>query len=167
MLRRQRTPSRWLIIDRALTPDLTRAARNLPPGSGILLIGELGTGELARLRRIARQRSLCIVKERPGIAARVHSQRELTRAQLHRTLLILVSPIFATSSHPDWMPMPLMRAAALARLAHRRAIALGGMNRQRYARIAPLGFKGWAGIDAWLKFTNVTRSDALFRDFRT
>jgi hypothetical protein len=42
-----------------------------------------------------------------------------------------------------------MRSAALARLAGRRAIALGGMNRERYAKIAPLGFIGWAGISAF------------------
>lgn len=149
MSRRQTTPRCWLIIDRGLTPDLMRAALRIPPGSGILLIGELRSGELVRLRRIARQRSLCVAKEGAGIAARVHNQRELTHAQLHRTRLILVSPIFATSSHPDWKPLPRMRAATLARLAHRRAIALGGMKQQRYARIAPLGFIGWAGISAF------------------
>jgi hypothetical protein len=42
-----------------------------------------------------------------------------------------------------------MRAAALARLAGRNAIALGGMSRRRYAKIAALGFTGWAGIDAF------------------
>lgn len=146
---RQTTPKRWLIIDRGLTPELMRAARRMPSGSGILLIGELGSGQLPRLRRIARQRSLRLVKEGPGTASRVHNQRELTRALLHRTRLILVSPIFDTSSHPDWKPLPRMRAATFAQLAHRRAVALGGMNRQRYARIAQLGFIGWAGISAF------------------
>jgi thiamine monophosphate synthase len=42
-----------------------------------------------------------------------------------------------------------MRAATLARLANRQAIALGGMNRQRYANVAALGFIGWAGISAF------------------
>jgi hypothetical protein len=42
-----------------------------------------------------------------------------------------------------------MRAAAFARLAKRRAIALGGMDAQRYARLAQLGFIGWAGISAF------------------
>jgi hypothetical protein len=42
-----------------------------------------------------------------------------------------------------------MRAAAFARLAQRRLIALGGMDAQRYAKIAPLGFIGWAGISAF------------------
>lgn len=146
---RQTTPERWLVIDRGLTPELMRAARRIPSGSGILLIGKLSSGELDRLRRIARQRSQCIVKEGPGRVARVHNQRELTCALLHRTDVIMVSPIFETLSHPNWEPLPRMRAATLARLAHRRAVALGGMNRQRYAKIAPLGFIGWAGISAF------------------
>jgi hypothetical protein len=42
-----------------------------------------------------------------------------------------------------------MRAAAMARLAGRRLIALGGMTEKRYLRIRPLGFQGWAGISAF------------------
>jgi thiamine monophosphate synthase len=42
-----------------------------------------------------------------------------------------------------------MRAAALAALGSRKLIALGGMNAERYARIAQLGFMGWAGISAF------------------
>jgi hypothetical protein len=42
-----------------------------------------------------------------------------------------------------------MRAAALARLGRGEIFALGGMNRRRYAKIAPLGFIGWAGISAF------------------
>jgi thiamine-phosphate pyrophosphorylase len=84
-------------------------------------------------------------------AARVHNVRELRRALAARVPLILLSPIFATRSHPEWKPLPRMRAAALARLAGRRAIALGGMNRRRFKVIEKLGFIGWAGIDAWIR----------------
>jgi thiamine-phosphate pyrophosphorylase len=42
-----------------------------------------------------------------------------------------------------------MRAAALARLAGRRLIALGGMDARKFARIENLGFRGWAGISAF------------------
>jgi thiamine-phosphate pyrophosphorylase len=67
-----------------------------------------------------------------------------------RVPLILLSPIHSTRSHPDWRPIPRMRAAAYARLAGRRLIALGGMDERRFERIERLGFVGWAGIDAWL-----------------
>jgi thiamine-phosphate pyrophosphorylase len=63
--------------------------------------------------------------------------------------MILLSPIYETRSHTDWKPLPRMQASALARLADRRLIALGGMNARRYARVAPLGFIGWAGISAF------------------
>jgi thiamine monophosphate synthase len=42
-----------------------------------------------------------------------------------------------------------MRAAAMARLAHRSLFALGGMNGRRFARIRRLGFQGWAGVSAF------------------
>jgi thiamine-phosphate pyrophosphorylase len=68
-----------------------------------------------------------------------------------RVPLILLSPIFTTRSHPEWKAIPRMQAAALARLAKRRAIALGGMNRRRFRAIQKLGFAGWAGIDGWIR----------------
>ena len=99
-------------------------------------------GELVTLR--------AIVEEASGQIARVHDLRELRRALLARTPMILLSPIHPTASHPGWLPIPRMRAAALARLARRQLIALGGMDDTRFRRIAPLGFQGWAGISAWL-----------------
>jgi thiamine-phosphate pyrophosphorylase len=147
MHRRQRVPQEWLIVQpggRAVD-----AARRLPPGSGILLLQALAAPELRRLKLVARQRGLSIVLEQRRSAARVHDVRELRRAQLARAPLILLSPLFPTRSHPNWKPLAWMRAAALARLGHRRLIALGGMNRKRYAAVAPLGFIGWAGITAF------------------
>jgi thiamine-phosphate pyrophosphorylase len=41
-----------------------------------------------------------------------------------------------------------VRFGMLARRAHARVIALGGMNAHRFRRLAPLGAYGWAGIDA-------------------
>jgi thiamine monophosphate synthase len=99
--------------------------------------------------RFAGARGLTLVVETPRSVARVHNQAELTQALLRRTRLVLVSPIHSTVSHPDWKPLQRMRAATLARLAGRRAIALGGMNQQRFAKVAPLGFTGWAGISAF------------------
>jgi thiamine-phosphate pyrophosphorylase len=104
---------------------------------------------MLRLRVLAGQRGFKIVVEQARFAARIHDSRELRQALLARSELILLSPIHPTGSHPGWKPLPRMRAAALARLAGRRAVALGGMNAERYAKIAPLGFIGWAGISAF------------------
>jgi thiamine-phosphate pyrophosphorylase len=75
--------------------------------------------------------------------------RELRRALLARTPLILLTPLYPTGSHHDWKPIPHMRAAALARLGQRKLFALGGMNARKFARIRALGFQGWAGIWAF------------------
>jgi thiamine-phosphate pyrophosphorylase len=149
MTRRQTDPERWLIVASAPREQDWPAIRRLPRGSGVLLLRKLGANEQRRLRNLAKLRDLSIAVEGRPVAARVHDLRELRHALLRQTQLILLSPIYETGSHPDWKPLRRMRASALARLAGRKAIALGGMNAQRYARIAPLGFIGWAGISAF------------------
>ncbi|HVU30126.1 MAG TPA: thiamine phosphate synthase [Sphingomicrobium sp.] len=146
MRRRQTKPDQWLII---ATPDELELARRLPPGGGVLVLGQLPPKALRSLRKVARERGLVLVIEGRGSAARVHGLRELRVAMLRRTPLILLSPLFPTRSHPDWHPLTRMRAAALARLGQRRLVALGGMNARRFARIRDLGFQGWAGISAF------------------
>jgi thiamine-phosphate pyrophosphorylase len=147
MTRRQRAPEQWLIADERLSDELWRAVRRLPRGSGVIVLRELGVGEQRRLRHLAALRRLVVVR-RDSIA-RVHNMRELRAALLARSTLILVSPLHRTRSHPDSAPLPRMRAATLARVAGRNTLALGGMNARRYAKIAALGFIGWAGIDAF------------------
>ena len=148
MSRRQTITRQWLIVDRSLEAKLWSALRKLQRGSGVLVISALEPGERRQLRHLARLRCLIIVEE-DGNAARVHNVGELRHALLRRTALILISPINHTRSHPDWTPLPRMRAATLARLANRQAIALGGMDARRYAKVAQLGFIGWAGISAF------------------
>jgi thiamine-phosphate pyrophosphorylase len=153
MNRRQTIPRQWLIVtdaSRATWP----AVRKLPITSGILLIlADVSARDrqnlMRRLRRLARSRYLTIVDELDGDALRVHDLRQLRRALLHRTPFILLSPMYPTGSHPDLSPLPRMRAAALARLAGRRLVALGGMNERRFAQVRALGFQAWAGISAF------------------
>jgi thiamine-phosphate pyrophosphorylase len=147
-------PRRWLIVDLAPGELLPEAARRLPPGSGLLLLSHgLKPGTRARLkralRRIAHARGLVLIDEAEGSAARVHDGREIARARLRGTRLLLLSPLAPTRSHPGTAPLPRMRAAALRRLAGRQVLALGGMNSRRFGKASALGFSGWAGIDAW------------------
>lgn len=146
MSRRQTMPTQWLII--ADRPDW-RAIQRLPRKTGVIVLGQLTSAESRRLRNAAPLRDLRIEHEKAGTAMRVHDMRELRQAMLRRAPLILISPIHASASHPDWRPIPRMRAAAFAGLAGRRAIALGGMNQRRFAKIASLGFSSWAGISAF------------------
>jgi thiamine-phosphate pyrophosphorylase len=154
MTTRQSIPRQWLIIDARHQAELRQAIHKLPRGSGVLVLGDAMSPRerqslLRRLRHIARARSLTIVDENEGDAARVHDLRELRRTLLSRVPLVLLSPLYATRSHPDWQPLPRMKAAALAQLARRRLVALGGMNERRFAQVRALGFQAWAGISAF------------------
>lgn len=149
MRRRQTIPSQWLIVPAGSAAEAVQAALRLPRGSGVLLLDGPSAAELKRLRPIARLRRLSMLTEASGSAARVHNSRELRQALLKRIPLILLSPLYRTSTHPSWKELPRMRAASLARLGRRQLIALGGMNSRRYSKIAPLGFIGWAGISAF------------------
>jgi len=146
---RQTVPRRWLIIAEPADRRGVVLAKALPPRTGLLLLKPAPGREMRQLRRIARQRDLVVVEERPRIAVRVHGAQELKRAMLRRAPIILLSPIFPTQSHPDWKPIPRMRAAASARLGRRRLFALGGMDARRFAQVERLGFIGWAGISAF------------------
>ena len=148
-------PTAWLITDERLGPELLRLIAKLPRRTGVLvrhhdLPARERAALLRKIRKVAASRELVIVDEAGGSAARTHSPKEIARARLGGAALLLISPVYGTRSHPEWRPLPRMRAAALARLAGRRAIALGGMDARRFRTIAPLGFTGWAGIDAWL-----------------
>ena len=147
MPRRQTSlPRQWFIVDGPLDSQMGAVLRSLPRGAGVLV---LGGRESAEIRRIARARALALCHEADGRAVRVHNIRELRHALLRRTPLILLSPVYPTTSHPDWAPIPRMRLATLARLAGRRLIALGGMDSNRFRRVERLGFQGWAGISAF------------------
>ena len=147
MQRRQSVPKQWLIVNEEPDRELWGALRRLPRASGVLVLVDLGAADRRRLRVLARRRELTVAHA--GQADRVHNLRELTRAMLRRSQLILLSPIYPTRSHPEWQPLPRMRAAALARLGGRKLIALGGMDARKYARVRRLGFQGWAGISAF------------------
>jgi thiamine-phosphate pyrophosphorylase len=146
MRRRQTIPRQWLVV---AEPSAAACAGRVPRGSGVLLLVPLSAKQMLRLRMEARRRGLTVVVEGSGRAERVHNPRELTRASLARTPMILLSPLYPTRSHPDWSPMPRMRAAALARLGGRKLLALGGMDARKFDRIRRLGFQGWAGISAF------------------
>ena len=142
MRRRQRVPRQWFIL---ADPAQLGALRRLPSGTGVLLIEALSATDMRRIRRSG----VPFVEERRRQAARVHKVRELRRALIARTPLVLLSPIFPTGTHPEWKPIPPMRAAALARLGGRKLLALGGMDAHKFARIKSLGFHGWAGMSAF------------------
>jgi hypothetical protein len=150
MSRRQSPPERWLIIADGLDEDVRHALRKLPRRSGVLVLGRLKPNEAHHLRHLAWLRQLTVAIEVDRAAARVHNMAELRNALQARTPLVFLSPIYPTSSHPDWAPLRPMRAATLARLGGRKLGALGGMDARKYRRVKDFGFRCWAGISAFI-----------------
>ncbi|OJY65924.1 MAG: thiamine phosphate synthase [Sphingobium sp. 66-54] len=80
-------------------------------------------------------------------SAPAHDSAELKAAHRAGAAVVLLSPLFATRSHPGGAALGLARFAALARRAPMPAIALGGV-RPRHARlVGRLGAAGYAAID--------------------
>lgn len=80
--------------------------------------------------------------------ATVHDLGELASACRAGVDAVLISPVFATRSHPGGAALGPVRALLLARRARMPAILLGGLTRRR-ARTLPkrLLTGGWAAID--------------------
>lgn len=84
------------------------------------------------------------------LSAAAHGRRGLARAGRLRADLVLLSPVFATASHPGQPALGPLRWAALARFAGRPVIALGGISGGR-ARRLPRRAAGLAAIGAWVE----------------
>jgi thiamine-phosphate pyrophosphorylase len=80
----------------------------------------------------------------------VHSLEEAEAAKAEGASLVFVSPVYPTSSHPGRKALYRPAALKIAKAAGVPAIALGGMDALKSARLQREGFYGWAGIDAWL-----------------
>ena len=80
----------------------------------------------------------------------VHSIAEAEAARAAGAAIIFVSPMLPTRSHPDAKPLGRSLARRIVQVAGVPAIALGGMDALKFARLRSDGFYGWAGIDAWL-----------------
>ena len=86
------------------------------------------------------------------LSAPVHNLREIIQARRNRADIMLISPIFATRSHPVQRPLGLMQFGRLAaQCGTAKRIALGGMTRQRAAMFRRTQIDGWSAIDAFAR----------------
>lgn len=76
--------------------------------------------------------------------ATVHSLREIALANRRGADAVLLSPVFATRSHPGGTSLGPVRFRLMARVACTPVIALGGMTP---LRARALGWARWAAID--------------------
>ena len=167
MARLKPFPAVWLVSDARNDAALEDALARLPRGSGFIfrhfhLPPAQRRARFLALRRIARGRDHVVVLGGSRAAARlwgadlaygpggdlvpVHSLRELARAR--KPAALLLSPAFATRSHPGAAPLGPLRFRLLAARAQAPVIALGGMNPRTARR---LNWPRWAAIDAFLR----------------
>lgn len=165
-------PLLWLVTDARNDAALERALARLPRGSGLIfrhyhLPGPERRARFIALARVARRFGHVMVLAgsaamarrwgadgaygAPGLLARgprvlllatVHSLRELARAG--RADAVLLSPAFATASHPGARGLGAVRWRLLAARSTVPVIALGGMTVRR-ARVHDIA--RWAAID--------------------
>ena len=165
-------PRLWLMTDERLGDRLMAAVDRLPEGAGIVF--RHYRTEPGRRRSLfdavrARRRDVLVLLagtaeeaaewgadgshgRGPGTGLRtapVHDLAELRAAEAAGAAAVFVSPVFATRSHPGAAVLGAEGFEALAAEAQVPAIALGGMNAERFALLK--GAYGWAAIDAWLE----------------
>jgi thiamine-phosphate pyrophosphorylase len=140
IFRHYRTADRRALFERV---------RALARRRGLVLLLAGTPREAARWRADgAHGRSAHLRASRPLLrTAPAHDARELARA---RADAVLVSPVFATRSHPGTRTLGGLRFGMLAQRTGLPVIALGGMDARRFSRLAPLGAHGWAAIDSLL-----------------
>lgn len=178
--RQQAWPTQWLMTDERIGGRLWEAVDRLTANDSGIVFRHYRTDPEARAaiaRRIAdicRRRRFTLAVARDEELARtlnadlihnpaqppqrdlpysmaVHSIAEAEAARRAGAALVFVSPVHPTRSHPEAKALGKPLALRIARAAGVPAIALGGMNKQRFAGLRRDGFYGWAGIDAWIR----------------
>lgn len=169
-------PRLWLISDARNDAVLERAIKRLPCGAGLVfrhyhLVPEARRARFDRLAKLVRTRGGAVVLAgdvqtakrwradgcygAPGGGAdarlirllTVHDMRELARAnRMPGPAKVLISPVFATRTHPGGAHLGVPRFDRLARLSRHPVIALGGMTGARAKQIGAI-ITGWAAID--------------------
>ena len=80
------------------------------------------------------------------VTGAAHDLRAIRRAEQTGLDAVLVSPVFATSSHPDQKGMGVAKFAALVRSAHLPVYALGGIDDTNIDRLPSTQAIGIAAI---------------------
>jgi thiamine-phosphate pyrophosphorylase len=87
-------------------------------------------------------------KVRGALTTPVHSRREAMAAKRAGAALLLVSPVFATQSHPGKAVLGRVRFGLMIRGLNMPIIALGGMTKAHARSLKAMGVYGWAAISA-------------------
>ena len=171
---RQPFPNLWLVTDERNDAGLDAALRRLPRGSGLIyrhyhLPDAERVERFHQLAGIARARGMVVILADSALTAAewgadgiygapralyprrdmlrlatAHSLREIGEANRMGADAVLLSPAFATRSHPGAEALGPVRFRLLAAHSRIPVIALGGMDQRNADR---LGWPFWAAID--------------------
>lgn len=173
MDKRQTLPRLWLLTDQRNDAVLEATLARMPRGSGLVfrhyhLAEAERRARFRQLARLARARGMVVIlsgdprtarkwgadgvygslRRAPGLLrlATAHNLREIVAANRAGADGVLLSPVFATRSHPGAQTLGSVGFRLLARHAAMPVIALGGMD---HKRAGALGWPRWAGIDGF------------------
>lgn len=176
-----KVPRVWLMTDPRLGSRLGKAVTRLPFQSGVIFRHyELGTQArrnlFRKVARICRRRGHILLLADTSATVRkwhadgthnrtearatacglrsapVHNAAEIAQARRMNVDIMLLSPIFATRSHPDQAPLGAYQFRRLAALCgNAKVIALGGMTAQKARMFKGNRVHGWAAIDAFAR----------------
>ena len=142
-------------------PDREARARNLARrcrrlGLELLVAGDaalalrVGAAGVHLPEHLVRRMAGCGCWRRPRpdfrITAAAHGEAALAAAVRLGVDAVLLSPVFATASHPEGPSLGPLRFAALVSGTRLPVYALGGLSPRRAGRLRPLALAGFAGI---------------------
>jgi thiamine-phosphate pyrophosphorylase len=78
-----------------------------------------------------------------------HSRSALERAYSIKADAAFLSPVFATSSHPEAVPLGVLRLSRMARQARLPVVALGGITGANVRLLLQAPVKGYAAVSAF------------------
>ncbi len=130
------------MTDAERTPDPARALRQLTPGTVVIFRHYEAPDRAALGQRLA------TLARRLGLVFIVAGDRRLAHRLRAGVDLILLSPVFPTTSHPGRPALGVRRLAALCRGTAVPVLALGGVTPATLSRVRAARAAGVAGIGA-------------------
>lgn len=151
VLVRQSDPqTRCDLVDR-LAPICRARCLRLFISDDIVLAEACGADGLHLPERSAASADALLIRRRWRglLTVAAHGPRAIARAHLIGADAAMVSPVFATRSHPDQPGLGPLRFLTWARAARLPVYALGGINAANAGRLRDRNLVGLAGIDGF------------------
>lgn len=153
LILRHRDAAALAALARRLVPVARRLKRRLLISGDAVLAGRVGADGVHLPEALLRRRpALARARPRPGwiVTASAHGPMALRLADQAGVDAVLLSPVWATESHPARPPLGVLRFAALCRAVRVPVLALGGVDRAGLRRLKRSGLRGVAGIGLFI-----------------